>query len=110
VKQNQNASLEEVEAIVKSEYNTYYVPGLPAGPICAVSDASLKAALGAGNGTDIYFFYHDYVLNDMFFFEDYVEFQKDGKVSGQRFDENSKIGRRDKVNKQTMNLLNPSGT
>ena len=84
----QRPYLTSEDIAVKSEYNTYYVPGLPAGPICAVSDASLKAAMGTGNGTDIYFFYYDYVLDDMFFFEDYAQFQKDGKVSGQRFDEN----------------------
>jgi cell division protein YceG involved in septum cleavage len=87
---------------VESDYNTYYVKGLPAGPICSVSDASLKAAMGQGNGSDIYYFYYDYVLNNMFFFSDYSKFQEGCKVSSQRFEESSKVGRHDKINKQAL--------
>lgn len=87
---------------VESDYNTYYVKGLPAGPICSVSDASLKAAMGQGNGSNIYYFYYNYVLNDMFFFSDYSEFQQGCKASSQRFEESSKVGRHDKINKQVL--------
>jgi len=96
----QRPFLTAADISVKSEYNTYYVKGLPAGPICAVSDASLKAALGKGNGSGIYYFYYDYIQNDMFFFSDYSEFQKGCRVSSQRFEENSKVGKYDKLNKQ----------
>jgi cell division protein YceG involved in septum cleavage len=87
---------------VESDYNTYYVKGLPAGPICSVSDASLKAAIGQGNSSNIYYFYYDYVLNDMFFFSNYSEFQAGCKAASQRFEENSKVGRHDKINKQDL--------
>lgn len=87
---------------VKNEYNTYYVKGLPAGPICTVSDPSLKAAAVQGNDSGIYYFYYDYILNDMFFFSDYSEFQKECRVSSQRFEENSKVDRHDKINKQVL--------
>jgi len=87
---------------VKSDYNTYYVKGLPAGPICAVSDSSLKAAAGQGNGSSIYYFYYDYILKDMFFFSGYSEFQKGCSASSQRFEENSKVDRHDKINKQAL--------
>lgn len=87
---------------VESDYNTYYVKGLPAGPICSAGDASLKAAIGQGNSSDIYYFYYDYVLNDMFFFSNYSEFQAGCKAASQRFEENSKVGRHDKINKQDL--------
>jgi hypothetical protein len=71
-------------------------------PYLRSSDASLKAAIGQGNGSDIYYFYYEYVLNDMFFFSDYAEFQEGCRVSSRRFEENSKVGRHDKINKQKL--------
>ena len=85
-----------------SDYNTYYVSGLPVGPICAISDASLKAAMSKKMESDIYYFYYDYILNDMFFFADYSKFQKEGSVSSKRFEENSAVDKRAKINKQEL--------
>lgn len=85
-----------------SDYNTYYVSGLPVGPICAISDASLKAAMSNKMESDIYYFYYDYILNDMFFFTDYAKFQKEGDLSRKRFEENSAVDKRAKINKQEL--------
>jgi cell division protein YceG involved in septum cleavage len=85
-----------------SDYNTYYVSGLPSGPICAISDASLQAAMSRKMDSDIHYFYYDYILNDMFFFADYAKFQEAGKVSSQRFKDNSAVDKRAKINKQAL--------
>lgn len=85
-----------------SDYNTYNVSGLPVGPICTISDSSLQAAMIKKMDSKINFFYYDYVANDMFFFDDYKKFQKDGAASQKRFDENSKVGKNEKINKQTL--------
>jgi cell division protein YceG involved in septum cleavage len=85
-----------------SEYNTYYVSGLPVGPICAISDASLKASMSKKMNSDIYFFYYDYILNDMFFFDDYSRFKKEGSVSRQCFVAKSPVDKRAKINKQDL--------
>lgn len=85
-----------------SSYNTYYVSGLPIGPICVISDSSLNAAMSKKIDSDIYYFYYDYILNDMFFFTDYVKFQQEGSVSRKRFDNNSKVEKHAKINKQIL--------
>jgi len=85
-----------------SDYNTYYVSGLPLGPICAISDASLKAAMSKKMDSNIYYFYYDYILKDIFFFADYTKFQKAGSVSTQRFKDNSSVDKRAKINKQVL--------
>jgi UPF0755 protein len=43
---------------VKSDYNTYLIPGLPPAPICNPSLSSLKAVANAEN-TPYLFYYHD---------------------------------------------------
>lgn len=85
-----------------SDYNTYYVSGLPVGPICAISDASLQAAMSKKMDSDIYYFYYDYILNEMFFFSDYTKFQKEGDLSRQHFVDNSPVDKRAKINKQAL--------
>lgn len=85
---------------IKSEYNTYVVSGLPAGPICVVSNDSLRAAVGKKMDLEMYFFYYDYVLNDMFFFVDYNNFKDMAAISRKRFIDASDIGLREKINKQ----------
>ncbi|MBC8061247.1 MAG: endolytic transglycosylase MltG [Clostridiaceae bacterium] len=85
-----------------SNYNTYYISGLPIGPICAISDASLQAAMSKKMDSDIFYFYYDYIQNDMFFFADYTKFQKEGSVSRQRFEDNSAVDKRAKINKQAL--------
>jgi len=87
---------------IKSNYNTYYISGLPVGPICSISDASLKAAIGKKMDSSIYFFYYDYILGDMFFFSDYTKFQKAGALSRERFEAESKVDKRAKINKQIL--------
>lgn len=93
-------TIEDTE--IESEYNTYQSAGLPPGPICSVSDSSLRASLGQGNGSDIYFFYYDYILDEMMFFSDYEEFQSQGSISIQRFKDNSDVDMFEKINKQSM--------
>jgi len=85
-----------------SDYNTYQVQGLPVGPICSISDASLKAAVSKKLDKHIYFFYYDYVLNDMFFYEDYKKFINEGNLSRKRFEANSTVDKRAKINKQAL--------
>jgi cell division protein YceG involved in septum cleavage len=96
----QRPYLTKTDINVQSEYNTYWVKALPAGPICCASDASLQASMKRKMDSTIYFFYYDYVLNDMFFFTDYSEFQQACTQSRQLFTANSKIGMRDKIDKQ----------
>ncbi|MDS0525637.1 endolytic transglycosylase MltG [Clostridium sp. SHJSY1] len=84
-----------------SDYNTYNVAGLPVGPICTISDASLQAAMIKKMDSKISFFYYDYILNDMFFFDDYKKFQKDGAAAQKNFEQKSKIDKHAQINKQT---------
>ena len=88
-----------------SDYNTYYVSGLPVGPICTISDTSLQAAMSKKMDSHIYYFYYDYILNDMFFFADYAKFRKEGSVSRQRFEDKSTVDKRAKINKQALYAL-----
>jgi len=85
-----------------SNYNTYYVKGLPVGPICVISDASLQVAMKKKKEGNIYYFYYDYIINNMFFFSDYTKFKQEGEVSKQRFKENSPVDLRAKINKQNL--------
>lgn len=55
---------------LKSPYNTYYLPGLPPGPICLPSIASVEAVLHAANHSYYYFCakedlsgYHNFAAN-----------------------------------------------
>ncbi len=95
-------TLKDIE--IESDYNTYYVPGLPVGPICSVSDASLEAAISQKADYKHYYFYYDFVLKDVFFFADYTTFLEGAKASKQRFDANSSVRRHDKINKQALYL------
>lgn len=44
---------------IKSDYNTYLIPGLPPGPICNPSLSSLKAVANADANTPYLFYFHD---------------------------------------------------
>jgi len=90
------------DVAVKSDYNTYVCDGLPVGPVCAVDDASLRAAIGRKVDSDIYFFYYDYVQGEMYFFSDYKEFRAACAVSKQRFTDTLDIDPYGKVNKQEL--------
>jgi len=87
---------------VESGYNTYYTTGLPVGPICSVSDESLQAAIEQSADGDAYYFYYDYVDRDMYFFSDYGEFLAASKATKARFEAESPVGLRDKINKQEL--------
>jgi UPF0755 protein len=87
---------------IKSAYNTYYTDGLPIGPICAVSNDSLQAAVQKKMDSKAYYFYYDYILNDIFFFDDYTKFKKQGAVSRKLFEDKSPVGKRAKINKQEL--------
>jgi len=90
----------DVEA--KSPYNTYTSDGLPAGPICTVSDESLAAASGVSQDGDVYYFFYDYVAGELHFFSDYTKFRKAAVASRARFDAESAVDAHDKVNKQKL--------
>lgn len=87
---------------VKSPYNTYTSDGLPAGPICAVSDESLVAASAVSQDGDVYYFFYDYIAGELHFFSDYTKFRKAAVASRVRFDAESAVDAHDKVNKQQL--------
>lgn len=87
---------------VESDYNTYYTKGLPVGPICSVDDETLKAAIEQSASGDAYYFYYDYVAKDMYFFSDYGKFLAASKKTKARFEAESPVGLREKINKQEL--------
>lgn len=87
---------------VESDYNTYYTTGLPVGPICSVSEESLQAAVEQSASGDAYYFYYDYLARDMYFFSDYGEFLAAAKKTKARFEAESPVGLREKINKQAL--------
>lgn len=70
---------------INSPYNTYYVQGLPIGPICSPGRASIEAALNPEKTNNIYFI----IIKDgpHFFSNDYNEFLK---IKKQYIDSNLK--------------------
>lgn len=87
---------------VESDYNTYHTKGLPVGPICSVSDETLKAAIEQAASGDAYYFYYDYLARDMYFFSDYKKFLAASKKTKARFEAESPVGLREKINKQDL--------
>lgn len=85
---------------IESPYNTYRVKGLPAGPIATFDDASLKAALRQVQDDQIFYFFYDYVDDEMRFFADYREFKKEANASMQKFIEQDPRDPRAPINKQ----------
>lgn len=71
---------------IKSSYNTYYVNGLPIGPICTTDDESIKAASSASVDDSLVFFFYNYVEDEMFFFADYEDFKREGRESRKLFE------------------------
>jgi uncharacterized YceG family protein len=93
-------TLEDID--IDSAYNTYKTRGLPPGPICAVDDESLSAAIGRAADDSLYFFFYDYSQGTMKFFSDYAEFKKEGNESKQRFADTFDIGKYDKIDKRSL--------
>jgi uncharacterized YceG family protein len=87
---------------IQHPYNTYVVDGLPPGPICCVDDESLVAAIKPSSDQTLYYFFYDYLLNEMFFYADYSVFKTEAAASRERFAADPLVGMRDKINKQTL--------
>ncbi|MDP4145389.1 MAG: endolytic transglycosylase MltG [Bacillota bacterium] len=64
---------------VKSIYNTYYVNGLPEGPICSPGRKSIEAALMPAETKYIYFVSENNGTH--FFTDDYKKFEQEKKVT-----------------------------
>ncbi len=87
---------------VASDYNTYHTKGLPVGPICSVSDESLQAAITGKPDGRAFYFYYDYLANDMHFFSDYKTFRSAATKAKLRFEAESPVGVHDRIDKQTL--------
>ncbi len=86
---------------IDSEYNTYAHEGLPPGPICAVDDESLAAAIGNPVDGSLYFFFYDYASATMQVFSDYGTFKEKANISRQLFADTFDIGKYDVVDKRS---------
>lgn len=87
---------------IESSYNTYHVKGVPIGPICVVDDECFLAAMQKTTNKKIYYFFNDYALKEMFFFEDYDEFKKAGVESRELYDQTFDIDPFDKMDKKAV--------
>lgn len=96
----QRSFLTTKDVMIESAYNTYYVVGLPPGPICSFSIESLTAAMKTKMDSEIYYFYYDYLAEEMHFYADYSLFKKAASKSLGDFIQKSDVGPRDKINKQ----------
>lgn len=93
-------TLDDIE--IDSAYNTFRTRGLPPGPICAVDEKSLSAAVGLSVDDSLYFFFFDYSLGTMMFFSDYSAFKQQAKISKQMFTETFDLGKYDKIDKRSV--------
>lgn len=85
---------------IQSPYNTYYVKALPEGPICSFDDASLLAATGVSENTELTFFFYDYLENKLYFYSDYGIFKKEANASRNRYIEQTGKDPNEKIDKQ----------
>lgn len=82
---------------VSSKYNTYKYKGLPPGPICCFDDESLKASIEKPADSKLYFFFYDYVKNEMLSFMSYSDFKAAAKESKALFEATFTISRFEKM-------------
>lgn len=73
--QNKDRVLEK-DTQVKSDYNTYYIDGLPVGPISNPGEECIKAVLYPNNTDYLYYVVQDDTTGQHFFTADYNEFLK----------------------------------
>lgn len=98
----QRAFLYEEDVKIKDPYNTYIVSGLPVGPICCMDDQSLKAAIQPSTDPSLYYFFYDYLLDEMFFYADYASFATEATASQDRFMVDPPVEMHEKINKQIL--------
>ncbi len=67
-------TLEEIESVADSPYNTYKQPGLPPGPIEAPGDAAIAAAAAPADGPWLFYVTVNLETGQTKFTEDYDEF------------------------------------
>ena len=72
---------------VESQYNTYYIRGVPIGPICVVEDGPLRATVAKSSDTSLYYFFNDYARREMLVFSSYDDFKAAAAISRDLFDE-----------------------
>lgn len=82
---------------IESSYNTYYVKGVPIGPICALEDECLRVCIAESIDTSLYYFFNDYALREMLVFSSYDDFKAAAVVSRGLFDETFDIDPYEKV-------------
>ena len=72
---------------VKSQYNTYYIKGVPIGPICALEDDCLRVSVAESTDESLYYFFNDYARREMLVFSDYSDFKAAGAISRELYDQ-----------------------
>ncbi len=82
---------------VDSEYNTYKIRGLPPGPICCIDDESLQASISEPSDLELYFFFYDYVKEEILSFTSYADFKVAATVSKELFENTYDISRFEKM-------------
>ncbi len=85
---------------ISSKYNTYSVKGVPIGPICAMEDDCLRAAIAKKTDGSIYYFFNDYALKEILSFSNYEDFKQAAAVSRELYDKTFDIDPFAKVNKK----------
>ena len=70
--------------------------------ICSVGDQSLLAAIQPSQNPLLYYFYYDYLQNEMFFYSDYTAFATEAAESKERFIANPPVELYQKINKQIL--------